>query len=65
MTLKSVDKAIMVLNCFSPETQILGVGEISQSFHFRTEFSAYRPKVEKIRNLGFGDFRGNIEKTRI
>ena len=30
MTLKSVDKAILVLNCFSPETQILGVGEISQ-----------------------------------
>ena len=30
MTLKSVDKAILVLNCFSPETQIMGVGEISQ-----------------------------------
>jgi DNA-binding IclR family transcriptional regulator len=30
MTHKSVDKAISVLNCFSPESQILGVGEISQ-----------------------------------
>ena len=30
MTHKSVDKAISVLNCFSPESQVLGVGEISQ-----------------------------------
>ena len=30
MTHKSVDKAIAVLNCFSPESQIMGVGEISQ-----------------------------------
>jgi DNA-binding IclR family transcriptional regulator len=30
MTLKSVDKAILVLNCFSPENEILGVGEISR-----------------------------------
>ena len=30
MTLKSVDKAVFVLNCFSPETPIRGVGEISQ-----------------------------------
>ncbi|MCP4627923.1 MAG: helix-turn-helix domain-containing protein, partial [bacterium] len=29
MTHKSVEKAISVLNCFSPEAQILGVGEIS------------------------------------
>ena len=30
MTHKSVDKAISILNCFIPESQILGVGEISQ-----------------------------------
>jgi DNA-binding IclR family transcriptional regulator len=30
MTHKSVEKAISVLNCFSPEAQILGVGEISK-----------------------------------
>jgi len=30
VTHKSVDKAIAVLNCFSPESQIMGVGEISQ-----------------------------------
>ena len=30
MTVKSVDKAISVLNCFSPESQILGVGEITR-----------------------------------
>ena len=30
MTHKSVDKAIAVLNCFSLESQIMGVGEISQ-----------------------------------
>jgi IclR family KDG regulon transcriptional repressor len=31
MTHKSVEKAIIVLNCFSTEKQILGVGDISQS----------------------------------
>ncbi len=30
MTLKSVDKAVSVLNCFSPEAPIRGVGDISQ-----------------------------------
>jgi len=29
MTLKSVDKAVRVLNCFSAENQIMGVGKIS------------------------------------
>ncbi len=31
MTHKSVEKAIAVLNCFSTEKQLLGVGEVSQS----------------------------------
>ena len=55
MVLKSVDKAISILDCFSVEKQILGVGKISQMTGFtKSTVSRLLATLEK---------RGCVEKV--
>lgn len=78
MPLKSIDKAVTILNCYSPDRQVLGVGEISQMTGYTKSTTSRilatlekRGCVEKAE--GFGKYRlgyriylwGNIVRKQI
>ncbi len=78
MPIKSIDKAVTILNCYSPDRQVLGVGEISQMTGYTKSTTSRilatlvkRGCVEKAE--GFGKYRlgyriylwGNIVRKQI